>query len=93
MLVSAVLQAPRLWGAEVSGVVVDAKTGQTLAARVYLQSRAGEWFFPESAAPDGSAVRYAKTNWVNQRAMEVHTTLSAHPFRVQLPPGSYSLTV
>ena len=87
------LQAPCLLGAEVSGVVVDDKTGQTLAARVYLQSRAGEWFFPESVAPDGSAVRYAKTNWVNQRAMEVHTTLSAHPFRVQLPPGSYTLTV
>ncbi len=71
---------------------MDSATGKTLPARLYVQSDAGEWFFAESAAPAGSAVRYAKTNRVNPRAVEVHTTLSAHPFRVELPPGRYTIT-
>lgn len=79
--------------AEVTGVVVDERSGLRLPARVYVQSAAGEWFHAESAVSAGSAVRYAKTNWVNPRSVEVHTTLSAHPFRVELPPGSYTFTV
>lgn len=77
----------------VTGRVTEAATGDLLAARVYVQDAAGRWFFPESAVPEGSAVRYAKTNWVNARAVEVHTTLSAHPFRVELPPGRYTVSV
>lgn len=38
-------------------------------------------------------MRYARTNWLNPRSVEVHTTLSAHPFRVELPPGRYTVTV
>jgi hypothetical protein len=76
----------------VSGEIVEAATGKPLPARLYIQSAGGEWFFAESAAPTGSTVRYAKTNWVNPRAVEVHTTLSAHPFRVELPPGRYTIT-
>jgi len=78
---------------EVTGVVVDEHSGLPLAARVYLQSASGDWFHAESTSPTGSAVRYAKTNWVNPRAVEVHTTLSAHPFRAELPPGDYAVTV
>ena len=78
--------------ATITGTIVDAATDQPVAARLYLQSAAGDWFFAESAAAAGSAVRYAKTNWINSRAVEVHTTLSAHPFHVELPPGRYTVT-
>ncbi len=73
-------------GATVTGEITDAS--KIVASRLYIQSAAGEWFFAESIG--GTAVRYAKTNWVNPRAMEVHTTLSGHPFRVELPPGRYT---
>ena len=76
--------------ARVTGQMLDAASGKPVASRLYIQSSGGEWFFAESIG--GSAVRYAKTNWVNPRAMEVHTSLSAHPFRVELPPGRYTFT-
>ena len=76
--------------ARVTGQMLDAASGKPVASRLYIQSSGGEWFFAESIG--GSAVRYAKTNWVNPRATEVHTTLSAHPFRVELPPGRYTFT-
>jgi len=77
----------------VTGSVVDAETAEPLPARVYLRRADGRWFFPESAVADGSAIRYERQNWVNPDAVEYHTTLSAHPFRVALEPGSYTLTV
>ena len=76
----------------VTGAIMDADTGKPVAARLYIQNATGEWFFAESGSPECIAVRYAKTNWVNARAVEVHTTLSAHPFRVELPPGRYTVT-
>jgi hypothetical protein len=93
IVLSVVLPGLPAPGREVNCKIVDEKTGQTLAARLYIQNAKGEWFFAESASPQGSAVRYAKTNWTNGRAMEVHTTLSAHPFRASLPPGDYTFTV
>ena len=59
------------------GRIIDAETREPLPARLYLQGQNGEWHFAESASPDGSAVRYDKKNWVNARAIERHTTLSA----------------
>ena len=41
----------------------------------------------------GSAVRYDKTNWLRKDAFEKHTTISAHPFKANLPVGDYTLTV
>lgn len=76
---------------ELRGTIVDAAGGTPLAARIYIQDGTGEWFFAESADADGSAVTYDK-----QRApssIEKHTTLSAHPFRADLPSGDYTLTV
>ena len=46
---------------------------------------------PATAVP--SAVRYEKRNWINRNATEFHTTLSAHPFRIELEPGRYTFTV
>src|SRR5262249_50932359 len=75
------------------GAVVDADTGRPLPARVYLQAKDGTWHFPASASPAGSAVPYRKQRADNPRSVEMHTTLSAHPFAVDLPPGKYTITV
>jgi hypothetical protein len=76
----------------VTGEVVDEATGQPIPSRVYIQSQDGQWFFPESASAEGSALRYERRNWMNTNAIEYHTTLSPHPFRVQLQPGAYTFT-
>jgi hypothetical protein len=72
---------------------VDAGTRQPVAARLYIQSADTEWFFAVSAATNGVAIPYARTNWINPHSVECHTTLSAHPFRIELPPGRYTFTV
>ena len=77
----------------VRGDIVDADTGHPLAARLYLQGADGKWHFPKSAAPDGSAVRYEKRSGFNTNATEFHTTLSAHPWVAELPPGDYTALV
>lgn len=87
------LLMPELTGAEIIGTVVDDKSGEVLPARIYIQDTRGGWHFASPASAEGSAVRYAKTNWVNPKSVEVHTTLSAHPFRVDLDPGRYTFTI
>ena len=67
------------------GRVVDAETGRLIPARVYIEAETGDWFFPKSISDKGSAVEYRKQR--TERSHEMHTTLSAHPFVVQLPPG------
>ncbi|HSG71322.1 MAG TPA: hypothetical protein VLA12_12955, partial [Planctomycetaceae bacterium] len=82
-----------LEAAEFRGRVIDADTEQPLAARIYLQSESGEWLFVESAVTEGSALPY-KEQWVPQPdSVELHTTVSAHPFKLDLPAGKYSLTI
>jgi hypothetical protein len=76
---------------EFRGEVRDATTGKLMAARVYLQS-GRNWLFVESAATGGSAVRYDKRR-AGGRSVEMHTTISAHSFRVDLDPGTYTLIV
>src|SRR5437879_6163724 len=81
--------------AELRGVVVDADGGAPIAARLYIRSDTGQWFFPRSASPDGSAIAFRKQYPAGQgraAAVEMHTTLSAHPFTVDLPPGAYTVT-
>jgi hypothetical protein len=80
-------------GTRLTGRVVDASTDQPLPARLYIEDDAGRWFFAASAAPEGSAVRYDRQSGVSGRAVDKHTTLSAHPFQIQLAPGRYRLTV
>jgi hypothetical protein len=75
------------------GEVVDAKTGNPIASRVYIQAEDGKWFFPRSESPGGSAVAYRKERGDKSRSVEMHTTLSAHPFVADLPPGRYTITV
>jgi hypothetical protein len=75
----------------IRGEVLDAATDRPLASRVYVSDSKGAWFFAESAAPEGTAVRYEKQNWVNRNSVEMHVTLSAHPFVVRVPPGKYTI--
>ena len=69
------------------------QSGEPIAARVYLRDAKGQWFFVESVALKGTAVRYDKTNRLRKDAFEKHTTISAHPFKADLPGGDYTLTV
>ena len=82
-------KAPTLVTGEIRGLAI----GRAVPARLYIRNERGDFFFAESAAANGSAVRYDRQNGANKRAIERHTALSAHPFRVALPPGSYTFSV
>jgi hypothetical protein len=92
-LVADLSQAGVARGAIVTGEIVDVASGKPLPARLYIQSESGRWFFPASSVPDGTAVRYQKQAGKATNSVEQHTTLSPHPFTVQLEPGSYTFTV
>ncbi|MDF1745769.1 MAG: hypothetical protein P1V19_18870, partial [Gimesia sp.] len=53
-------------------------------------SSTGTAFFAESAAKAGSAIKYDKQR--SPTSIEQHVTLSAHEFRVDLPPGDYRIS-
>ena len=79
--------------ADVTGKILDASTGQLVAGRLHVRSSDGTWHFAETTAPDGSAVQYRRLRPNMPRSVEMHTTLSPHPFRLELPPGEYELRV
>ena len=79
-----------VFAAEFRAEVLD-QDGKRLPARVYLQHEDGRWFFLQSVSPKGSAVYYKKQR--REKSVEMHTTLSAHPFTASLPEGKYTLTV
>ncbi len=75
----------------VHGQIADAATKTAMPARIYIRNAAGAWFFP--ASDGGTAIRYEKRNFNNLLSSENHTTLSAHPWTAELPPGNYTITV
>jgi hypothetical protein len=75
------------------GEIVDSADGKPLPVRLYIRGSDGTWHFPKSASSQGSAIRYERRNWINTNVVEMHTTLSAHPFRIELLPGRYTFTV
>src|SRR2546427_11478898 len=87
--VSLLVPAMPLHAAVVTGEIVDSRSGHLIPARLYVQADDGRWFFAESASSTGSAIRYEKQNWINTNAVEMHVTLSAHPFSIELQPGGY----
>lgn len=82
-------QGPALAGT-LTGRVVDAVTGAPVASRVYLEDEEGTPFFVQTTGTVGAAVTYYARRGVSQ---EVHTSLSAHPFVVDLADGAYRLTI
>jgi hypothetical protein len=76
-----------------TGEVIDSATSKALPARVYIHGDDGSWHFPRSQSPAGSAVTYRRQRPDRPRSVEMHTTLSAHPFVVELPPGKYTITI
>ena len=80
-----------LIAAVLRGEIRDAESGELLPARISIQSEDGtKWYFAKSADTNGSALSYDRVR--GERSIEKHTTLSAHPFDVELPPGKYTLT-
>jgi hypothetical protein len=78
---------------QLRGEVLDAETQRPLPCRIYIQGGDGAWYFAKSESPSGSAVEYRKQKDWNSASVEMHTTLSAHPFIVRLPSGAYTLLV
>lgn len=78
---------------QLRGEVLDAETQRPLPCRIYIQGGDGAWYFAKSESPSGSAVEYRKQKDWNPPSVEMHTTLSAHPFIVRLPSGTYTLLV
>lgn len=77
----------------VEGEIQDAGNGRPLPGRISIQGADGAWHFPKSTATGGSAIRYERRSGFNSTSIEMHTTLSPHSFRVELPPGRYTFTV
>lgn len=75
----------------VQGIVLDAETSMPVPARVHVQSSTGDWYLVESDG--GRAVHYDRNQPHMPDCPEVHTSLSADPFVVQLPPGKYTFRV
>ena len=73
--------------------LLDAESGRPIPARVYLRGEDGSWHFPESEAPEGPAIPYRKAAFGRPDVVEMHTSVSAHPFVARLAPGRYTLTV
>jgi hypothetical protein len=79
--------------AALRGEVVDAESKKPLPCRIYIQGADSSWHFAKSGSPDGSAVEYRKRRDGNPPSVEMHTTLSAHPFIAELPAGPYTVLV
>jgi peptidoglycan/xylan/chitin deacetylase (PgdA/CDA1 family) len=77
----------------VEGEIVDDATSKMLPARLYIRGANGTWHFPRSASTGGSAIRYERRSGFSTNAVEMHTTLSAHSFHVELLPGRYTFTI
>ncbi len=90
-LIGTVVSAQAEPNVALRGVVVDARTGEPLPCRVYVRSSDGTWHFVRSNSPKGSAVVYDKER--QRGSVERHTTISAHPFAAELPPGRYTVRV
>src|SRR5262249_27933337 len=72
--------------------VVHAESGRPVPCRVSIRGEDGTWYFPEAMSPQASAIPYRKKAIGRPDIVEMHTTLSAHPFVVRLPTGRYVLT-
>jgi hypothetical protein len=70
------------------GEVIDADGGQRLPCRLYVEGPPGSFHVVKTASGQGSALPYVKER---PGSVEAHTTISAHPFAVELEPGEYTV--
>ena len=95
--VAILFAAPSAFGSETESTsrlvcrVVDAQNGKLLPCRVEVRSDDGAWHFARSASARGSVVRYDVSR--SAESFEKHSTVSAHPFAFDLPPGRYTIVV
>jgi hypothetical protein len=75
------------------GEVLDASSGEPVGCRIYIQGANGSWHFAKSEVAGGTAVEYRKQKDWNPACVEMHTTLSAHPFVARVPAGTYTILV
>jgi hypothetical protein len=75
---------------EIRGRAVDSDSGDTLPVRLYIESETGDFFHAVSGSREGKAIPYSKIR--NNGSIEVHTSLSAHPFVAKLLPGEYTIS-
>jgi hypothetical protein len=74
---------------KIFGSVVDAQTGELIACRLTVRGEDGQHaYFANSIDTAGTAVVYDR-QLANTRSYQQHTTLSAHPFTIDVPPGRY----
>ncbi len=93
LLVVFLASTTSLHATEFVGKIVDSSSQEPIPARIYLQDDQDKWIYVESADPRGTALPY-REQWVPMPgSIEKHTTVSAHPFKVELKPGSYTLTI
>jgi hypothetical protein len=74
---------------ELLGEVVDSVSGRTVAARIYIHGADGSWHLATAADPAGSAIGYSKQ--YSEHSVEIHTAVSPHRFRAELPAGRYEI--
>src|SRR5262249_81472 len=75
------------------GTIVDADTGKPIPARGYIEAEEGAWLHVKTEDKNGSAVPYRKQVAAQPKSVEIHTTVSAHPFFLELPAGKYTIIV
>ena len=76
----------------VTGQVRDSVSDAAIASRLYIRGEDGTWYFPNSTDLR-DVVRYKRKNYWDENQVEMHATLSAKPFEVELPAGEYTVIV
>src|SRR5262245_9045150 len=76
----------------ITGEILDAKTAAPLPARLYIRGSDGRWHFPRGSDANDVVV-YERQNYWDKSQVEMHATVAAKPFSVDLPPGDYTVSV
>ena len=74
----------------VEGQILDAETGKPIAARLYVEDEQGQAYLVDSRDPTVKPFHYRVDRGASR---EIHTAVPPSGFRIELPPGHYTLTV
>jgi len=75
------------------GRILSGDTGELIPARLYVRDAAGGWWFAKSSSMTEPAIRYERKSSFSADSVEMHVTVPARPFRLELPPGRYEVSV